>query len=172
LQAISLRGAPIGDPGLELLLAAPALVSAHYLGIERCGITDRGVENLAKSPQVRCLRELSLCNRAGIETGPLNVIHDEGALELAASPNLSQLQKLHLWNVEVGNQGFEALVASPYLAQLSSITAWGTRLTRAGLERVKAAAAEEWERRRVTDPGAINCWVHTDYDERVITYEE
>jgi hypothetical protein len=81
------------------------------LGIERYGLTDRGVESLAQSPQLDDLRELLLCNRGGIETGPLNAIGDEGAL-----------------------------------------------------------ASEQWARRNAQAPGGAYCWIHTDYDERTITY--
>lgn len=172
LRMISLRGASIRDAGIESLLSTPVLAPAHYLGIERCGLTDRGVELLAQLPQVNSLRELSLCNRGGIETGPLNVIGDAGARSLAASPRLSQLEKLNLWNTGVGDRGLAAIVTSPYLTRLSSITAWGTRLSREGASQVKALAQEQWESRTVNTLGAALCWIHTDYDERIITYEQ
>ncbi len=171
LRMVSMRGAPIGDVGVEILLGTPVLASAHYLGIERCGLTDRGVELLAQSPQVNGLRELSLCNRDGIETGPPNAIGESGARSLAASPHLSQLERLDLWNTGVGDRGLEAIVASLYLRRLSSITAWGTRLSREGASRVKALAWEQWERQEANTPGSALCWIHTDFDERIITCE-
>ena len=172
LRVIFLRGAPLGDGALGALVASPALASVRSLGIERCGLTDQGVTWLAQSPHVSGLRELYLCNREGIETGPLNEIGDAGALALASSPHLGQLETLDLWNTGVGDAGLEALVASAHLPRLSSLTAWKTRLTQAGLIRVKAAAARQWERRKATAPGAPLCWIYTDYDERIITWSE
>ena len=170
LRMVSLRGAPIGDSAIAILLNSPVLATAHHLGIERCGLTDRGVEHLAQSPYVKGLRELSLCNRGGIETGPLNTIGDAGAIALAASPNLSQLERLDLWNTAVGDRGLEAIVGSPHLSRLSSLTAWETRLTREGAIRLRALATAQWEQRKADTPGAALCWVHTDYDGRIITY--
>ncbi len=37
--------------------------------------------------------------------------------------------------------------------------------------RLKALAREQWERRNAENPGAPLCWIHTDYDECIITYE-
>jgi len=170
LRMVSLRGAPIGDAGIEILLSTPILAATQHLGIERCGLSDHDVELLAQSPLWINLRELSLCNRGGLETGPLNVIGDAGALALAASPHLGGLENLDLWNTGVGDRGLEAIVASPYLARLSSITAWGTQLSREGADRVKALAREQWERREANTRGAALCWIHSDYDERTITY--
>ena len=169
---VSLRGAPIGDSGIEILLSTPVLAPARHLGIEHCGLTDLGVEQVARSPQVKSLRELSLCNRGGIDTGPLNAIGDAGALALAASPYLSQLERLDLWNTGVGDRGLKAIITSPYLTQLSSVTAWGTRLSREGASLLKALAQEQWERRKANQPGPVLCWIYTDYDERTITYEQ
>ena len=171
LRAVFVRGAPLGDDGLGALAGSPALASVRTLGVERCGLTDQGVRWLAQSPHVNGLRELYLCNREGLETGPLNQIGDAGAVALAASPSLGQLETLDLWNTGVGDAGLEALVASAHLPRLSSLTAWKTCLTREGLSRVKAAAAKAYERRQVTLAGARYCWVHSDYDERLITYE-
>ena len=50
------------------------------------------------------------------------------------------------------------------------MTAWGTRLTREGAGRVKALAEERWQRARANAEPAISLWLHTDYDERLITY--
>ncbi len=170
LRVIFLRGAPLGEGALGLLAGSAALASVRSLGIERCGLTDQGVIWLAQSPHVSGLRELYLCNREGIETGPFNQIGDAGALALASSTRLGQLERLDLWNTGVGDAGLEALAGSAHLPRLSSLTAWKTRLTQEGLRRVKAAAAQQWERRKTIVPGASYCWVHTDYDERFITY--
>jgi hypothetical protein len=169
LRVLFIRGAPLGDQAIEVLASSTVLAATHSLGIERCGLTDRGVEVLAQSPQLTCLRELYLCNRDGIESGPLNEIGDVGALALA-SANLSYLEKLDLWNTRVSDQGLESLIASPNLLRLSSVTAWGTRLTPEGARRFRALAAERWERRKDTAKGATYCSIYTDYDERLITY--
>jgi hypothetical protein len=167
LRVVFMRGAPLGDQGIEILANSTVLALTHSLGIERCGLTDRGVEVLAQSPHLTRLRELYLCNRDGIESGPLNQITDAGALALA-SANLTYLEKLDLWNTSVGDQGLEGLIASPNLPRLASVTAWGTRLTPEGARRFKALAAERWERRKDTTKGAAYCSIYTDYDERTI----
>jgi hypothetical protein len=170
LRVLFLRGAPIGDAGIEILASANVLTSLRSLAVERCGLTDRGIRALANSPHLRQLGELYLCNRAGIETGPLNQIGDVGTVALAATPYLDQLEKLDLWNTRVGDQGLEAIVVSPQLIRLSSLTAWETRLTRQGAQRFKALAKDRWERSRKFNPAAAYCWIYTDYDERIITY--
>lgn len=69
------------------------------------------------------------------------------------------------------DRGLEAIFASPQLPRLSSVNTCGTRLTREGVGRVKAVVAERWERGQETTVGGVYCWVYTDYDERIITYE-
>jgi hypothetical protein len=170
LRVVFLRGAPIGDGGIRVLAGAKVLESVRSLAIERCGLTDQGVRALAQSAQLRGLRELYLCNRVGIESGPLNQIGDDGAMALAASPYLGQLEKLDLWNTPVGDQGLAAIVASPRLTRLSSLTAWETRLTPQGAQRIKALAKERWERSQKLTSAPAYCSIFTDYDERIITY--
>jgi hypothetical protein len=127
------------------------------------------VERLAQCPSLHNLRELYLCNRVGIETGRLNEIGDEGAIALAASPNLSQLETLDLWHTSVGNQGLEAIATSLYLAKLSSVIAWDTQLTQAGAQRIKMMSGERRQREPGNAAGKVSCCIHTDYDERMIT---
>jgi hypothetical protein len=170
LRAVFLRGTPLGDWGIEILASSAALAATQCLSIERCGLTDRGVQILAQSPHLTQLRELYLCNRDGIESGPLNQIGDVGALALAVSSNLSHLEKLDLWNTDVGDRGLEGLITSPNLPRLSSVNAWGTRLTPEGARHFKALASERWERHKEAAEGAVYCWIYTDYDERIITY--
>lgn len=169
LRVVYLRGTCIGDAGIDILTSSAVLKSVRSLGIERCGLSNRGVERLAQCPSLHNLRELYLCNRTGIETGRLNEIEDGGAIALAASVQLSQLETLDLWNTSVGNQGLEAIISSPYLGRLSSVIAWETQLTQEGSYRIKAMA----EARRQGEPGnaggRMSCWIHTDYDERAIT---
>jgi Leucine Rich repeat len=170
LRALFLRGAPIGDASIEILAGSNVLASLRSLAVERCGLTGRGVEALAKSAHVSELRELYLCNRVGVETGPLNQIGDDGAMALAASSYLGRLEKLDLSNTQAGDVGLEAILASPHLSRLSSLTVWETRLTQDGARRIKALAAERWERSRKLISPSPYCSIFTDYDERIITY--
>ena len=169
---LSVRGAPFGDEGIALLAAAPMLASVQTLCLERCGITDAGVAQLAASPYVRELRQLFLCNRAGVETGFPNTIGESGALALAMSPNLGRLEELDLWNTSVGDRGVETLIASPNLWRLSQLTVWATRLTEEGANRAKALVMEQWERTRDSARPRTICSIHTDYDERSISYSD
>jgi len=170
LRVMYLRGTCIGDAGIDILTSSAVLKSVRSLGVERCGLSNRGVECLAQCPSLHNLRELYLCNRVGIETGRLNEIGDGGAIALAASVHLSYLETLDLWHTSVGNQGLEAIVSSPYLAQLSSVIAWETQLTQEGSYRIKAMAKERRQREPGNAGGRMSCYIHTDYDERVITY--
>jgi hypothetical protein len=170
LRVLFLRGAPIGDAGMQILVSANLLASLRSLAVERCGLTDRGVHALANSAHLSHLVELYLCNRTGLETGPLNQIGDGGAMALATSPYLGRIEKLDLWNTQVGDQGLEAIMISPQLTRLTSLTAWETRLTREGALRIKDLAKARWERSRKLNPAAPYCWIFTDYDDRLITY--
>lgn len=170
LRVVSLRGTCIGDAGINILASSTVLRSVRSLGVERCGLSSRGVERLAQCPSLHNLRELYLCNRAGIETGRLNEIGDEGAIAIATSPHLSHLETLDLWHTSVGDQGFEAIATSPSLSRLSSVIAWETQLTQAGAHRIKAIAEEKRQREPGNAGGRRSCCIHTDYDERVITY--
>jgi hypothetical protein len=114
------------------------------------------------------LQTLCLCNRDGIESGPLNTIGDAGAIGLASTPNLPGLVDLDLWNTQVGDVGFEAIVNSPRLPRLMSVIAWGTRLTSDGAKKVNVIASEKWR-----SPGAAPyCSFHTDWDQRNITWTD
>jgi hypothetical protein len=171
IQVLFLRGTLIRDEGIEALISSPMMASVKLLSMEQCGITNRGVCALARSPYTGNLEELYLCNRWGIESGSPNEVGDSGAKALAETPNLSGLTEIDLWNTGVGDEGVEALVTSPYLTRLSTLTVWETRLTDAGTKRIKALAFERWKRREAegeTFPPL--CWLHTDYDERIIEY--
>jgi hypothetical protein len=170
LRVVFVRGASIGDEGVAALASSAALASVRSLAIERCGLTDLGVRLLAQSPHVSALRELYLGNRQGIETGVLNKISDDGGLALAGSPNLGRLETLDLAYTGVGDASLEALAASLHLSQLSSVNAWGTRLTREGTRHAKALAEERWQHARDSGEPVVHFWMHTDYDERIITY--
>jgi hypothetical protein len=169
LRVVYLHGTCIGDAGIDILTSSAVLKSVRSLGVERCGLSNRGVERLAQCPSLHNLRELYLCNRAGIETGRLNEIGDGGAIALAGSPHFSQLETLDLWHTSVGDQGFEAIATSPSLSRLSSVIAWDTQLTQEGSYRIKAMAAERLQREPGNAGGRRSCCIHTDYDERVIT---
>ena len=172
LRVLFLRGTFVADRGVETLADAPVLATVYTLAIERCGLTDVGVAALARSAWLTGLRELYLCNRGGVKDGLMNEIGNAGMLALAASASLGQLQTLDLSNTNVGDEGLAALVTSPHLPRLGRVITWGTQLTATGAQRIKALALESWERRRRVDAGAIHCYVHTDYDERYISYNE
>lgn len=170
LHFLSFRGAAIGDAGIQILVASPLFVSVDTLCIECCGLSDVGVQFLASSPYVTNLRKLYLCNRVGV-VGIANEISDTGAMALAASPYLEQLKELDLWKTNVGDAGMEALILSPHLSHLSSVTAWETRLTKEGAARIKELSRQRWAHQK----GATviySCTIHTNYDERVITYDD
>lgn len=170
LDFISFRGFAIGDVGIETLVKSAALGSVRYLALERCGITDAGVQDLVQSRAFGRLKNLSLCNRGGIETGPLNIIGDAGAIALATCPNLPVLAEIDLWNTEVGDRGFEAISR---LTELETVYAWGTKLTASGAKRIKDRAAEN---SRVRDAAGLRPfrWTsyHTDFDDRLISWSE
>ncbi len=100
----------------------------------------------------------------------LNQIRDNGGLALAGSPNLGRLETLDLAYTGVGDGSLEAMAASLHLSQLSTVDAWGTRLTREGTRHAQALAEERWRHARESVEPVVHFWMHTDYDERIITY--
>ena len=173
LNFLSIRGAVIGDPGMMALVKCPALLSIHYLGLERCGITNTGVRFLVQSGPFDKLKSLSLCNRDGIESGPPNIIDDTGAIALASSCKLPVLEDLDLWNTEVADGGFTAIAVSEWLPELDSVHAWGTKLTAVGASRIKDIAAQRSRARQAAGmkPFRWTCY-HSDFDNRVISWSD
>jgi hypothetical protein len=173
LDFLSVRGAVIGDQGMMALVKCPALSSIRYLGLERCGVTNTGVDLLLRSGPFGRLKNLSLCNREGIETGPLNTIDDVGAIALASSRELPVLEEIELWKTEVGDSGFTAIANSTWLPELATVYAWGTKLTRAGANLIKDIAAEKSRARQAAGIKPFR-WTsyHTDFDDRVISWSD
>jgi hypothetical protein len=173
LNFLSVRGAVIGDQGMMALVKCPALSSIRYLGLERCGITNMGVRLLLQSGPFDNLKNLSLCNRDGIESGPPNSIDDTGAITLASSRVLPVLEDLDLWNTEIGDRGFTAIAVSEWLPELDSVHAWGTKLTAVGADLIKDIAAKKSRARQAAGlkPFRWTCY-HTDFDNRVISWSD
>jgi hypothetical protein len=173
LNFLSIRGAVIGDQAMMTLVKCPALASLRYLGLERCGITSTGVRLLVQSGPFDALKNLSLCNRDGIETGPLNTIDDAGAIALASSRALPVLGELNLWNTEVGDSGFTAIANSKWLPELDTVYAWGTKLTASGAHLIKDLAAKKSRARQAAGikPFRWTAW-HTNFDDRVISWSD
>jgi hypothetical protein len=173
LDFLSFRGAAIRDDGVKALAEAPALASVRCLLIERCGVSDAAVRTLVQSRQFSRLKNLCLCNRDGIESGPLNTIGDAGAIALASTRNLPALEDLDLWNTQVGDEGFKAIATSELLPLLDSVYAWGTRLTSDGATQIKSIAAEKSRAREAAGlrPFRWTTW-HTSWDGQVISWSE
>jgi hypothetical protein len=173
LDFLSFRGATIHDDGVRTLAEAPALASVRCLLIERCGVSDAGVQTLVRSGQFNRLKNLCLCNRDGIESGPLNTIGDAGAFALASTRNLPALEDLDLWNTQVGDKGFKAIATSDLMPLLASVYAWGTKLTSDGAAQIKSIAAEKSRAREAAGlrPSRWTTY-HTSWDDRVISWSD
>jgi hypothetical protein len=165
LDTLSLRGTKIADRGLEALTAGPALTTLRRLFIERSGISDRGLEALIRATRFDRLQELTLCNRAGVETGSSNLIGDAGAVALASTPNLPALRELNLWRTAVGDTGFEAIAKSSRQPELASVYAWETRLSEDGSKRIKDIASGKANARQAAGLTPFR-WINfrTDWD--------
>jgi len=166
LQHLSIRGAPLRFTGLKALARCPALSSLETLALERCGMCDALAEDFLWAHPFPKLRGLYLCNRDGIETGPLNDLCDLTATVLSLSHRLANLRELDLWNTEVGDWGWESIINSPRLAKLESVYTWNTKLTKEGAQKIKAVLFARRQAPVPPDPPLPTCWLHTDYDER------
>ncbi|WP_203980581.1 hypothetical protein [Micromonospora phaseoli] len=69
LVALDLRGNPIGDDGLSILVNSPHLGRLRWLGLARCGIGPAGAEALAASSHLPALRFVDL-RRNPVEVTP------------------------------------------------------------------------------------------------------
>jgi uncharacterized protein (TIGR02996 family) len=116
LTALSLRGDPIGDEGVEGLAESALLGGLAELDLDRCRLTARGARALAASPRAAGLRALMLGNDA---------LGDGGVAALAASPHLRGLRRLDLRGTVYGDTfgpaGVAALAASPVADGLTSL---------------------------------------------------
>jgi uncharacterized protein (TIGR02996 family) len=130
----------VGDQACEALAGSPDLRHLSVLDLNRCGITDRGVQALFASASLTGLTDLCLTGNAitaaGAETiaGCAHLSHlrrlelyegnrigEAGARALAGSPHLSNLRELHLGGNAIGDAGVEALASSTVLRELRTL---------------------------------------------------
>ncbi len=122
LSSLSLYWNQIGMNRARVFLASPNLVNLTTLDLDDNSIRLDGLRALTAADMPR-LRHLNL--RA-------NVLGDEGAAILAASPFLSRVRKLGLAYNGIGDAGAAALAASPHLRALTLLDVRHNRLTDAG----------------------------------------
>jgi uncharacterized protein (TIGR02996 family) len=93
LKRLILKGNRIGDRGLRALSGSPRLRRISELDVSCNGIGDEGVEFLAGSPVLAGLRRLSI---GSDNAHGRNSFGDRGALALARSNYLENLEELHI----------------------------------------------------------------------------
>lgn len=111
LRGFLLSGNPIGDKGARVLASAtmPCLEKLYLGG---CGLTDKGVKALVRSPVLAQVRELSLAS---------NQLSSEGAKAIATSEYLRHLTHLDLGGNQIGNEGAKAIARSKHLRGLREL---------------------------------------------------
>jgi uncharacterized protein (TIGR02996 family) len=108
LKRLALTGNRIGDRGLRALSASPRLRRVTDLDVSCNGIGDEGVEALSGSPVLAGLRRLSIGSHHAIG---LNSFGDRGALALARSNYLENLEELHIHEMDrtIGKSALDVL---------------------------------------------------------------
>lgn len=112
LRDLNLGGIPIGDDGIELIVASGALRSLRKLSLAGVDSDIRGAELIAASPSLRSLSALDLGS---------NHIGDIGAAAIARSLNLGTLRWLSLVEAHIGDDGAAALSSSVSLGMLEEL---------------------------------------------------
>jgi len=107
LRVLSLSHNNIGDNGL-FDLSRGNFPEITHLQIERIGVSNVGVEHLARSPLSAQLTALNLS---------YNNIGPEGARAIADSPHFANLRMLNMRNTQIGASGARAIAESKYPPQ-------------------------------------------------------
>jgi uncharacterized protein (TIGR02996 family) len=139
LHTLRLKGNPIGDAGLGILLTSPLLprllARSPLLDFRDNGLGPNSALGLAASPHLARCRTLDLTE---------NDIGDRGFAALAASSNLGCLRSLRLGRNQISDVGVRAARhrLPILLAGLRSLDLSGNRLTRHGLGLLQTARGE------------------------------
>jgi len=156
---------PIGDAGLQALLASPRLEHLTSLELGNCQLTAAAGPTLAEWPGFARLERLIVWgNRLGnsgiaalsAAAAPRlavldvrgNTVGDPGGSALARARSWPALRELYLADNQLGPLTAEALAIAPGFATLTSLTLWGNPIS-AG----SAARLRERFGRRVHLPG-------------------
>jgi uncharacterized protein (TIGR02996 family) len=115
LKSLTIRNAVLWPNAVEILANSRVAPQLRYLDLSGNPIADSGVRNLAEAPAFANLRSLILRND---EVQYHDSIHAGGAMALAASPSLRQLQTLDLADQYIGDAGFLAFVNSPNASRI------------------------------------------------------
>jgi uncharacterized protein (TIGR02996 family) len=92
----------LGPSGLAALLAGPGLPRLQSLSLRHARMNAAAMEHLAGSCLARELRDLDVGQ---------NNVGDDGVRALAASPALTRLESLHLFDAGITRAGYDAAVA-------------------------------------------------------------
>jgi uncharacterized protein (TIGR02996 family) len=154
LTALCLVRTHMTDAGMKALASSRHLggLRALDVGVNRIG--DEGLEALGKSRPLRQLVSLNISGKQkfgvpGIQALAglsrlvsldlsYNLVRDDGAEILAASPSMARLERLNLCYCRLGNRGGRSLAASPYLKRLVRLDMSENRLSEAVAEALRA----------------------------------
>lgn len=144
LRQFNLCFSPLGDPGLFALAEAdmPSLQSLWLIGSL---VGARGLAALVSSRSLSNLSEVSVGGRTvgpreaeAIASAPvprlkhldfeLAEVGDRGAIAVARSPGMADLEVLRLEDNKVGPEGAEAVAASPHLRKLRELSLGSNRI--------------------------------------------
>ncbi len=118
-------GAELGDTGVEFLARSPHCQYLDSLDLGFNGITDRGIQALARGGNMPQLTTLALNDNDHITS--------DGLSALARSTSFSALRHLDISGNDIDERGIAAVVASPTLGRLQHFR-WNTnRIGDAGI---------------------------------------
>jgi uncharacterized protein (TIGR02996 family) len=139
LRSLDLAGNGIGKAGVEWLANAVFLPSLRSLNLSGNNLDVRGVVALAALP-LGGLTDLRLGQSDDFDfEDEENTFGDEGLRELIASPHLTQLQVLSLFETGITDAGMATLAAWPGLTSVTDLDLCWNTITDAGLEALAAS---------------------------------
>jgi uncharacterized protein (TIGR02996 family) len=132
LRSFGLRA--IGGGPLKALLRSELIEQLTCLDLSGTRLTDRGMEVLSRSPELRAISSLVVHN---------NPFKIRGVRALASCPYLASLTSLAIGFTYIGEECGEALAASPFLSRLTELYLSETNIGDVGLSALAASTNTE-----------------------------
>jgi hypothetical protein len=140
------------DATVETIAASPHFSRLTCLNLTDAAMTDGGGKALASSPYLTRLRLLRLAGRKYYQADQQPRMGPEGLGALAASPNLTGLEKLDLdRRLTDSDAALAAFVAAPCLRGLRSLRLEGNAITERGLRSLASVAAGHLRKLALSD---------------------
>lgn len=131
IERLDLGGNSLDAKGARLIAECAPLASVRWLGLSRCGLSDRAIAQILEAQALNSIEHLDLRE---------NYISDEGAKLLARTQGLQALGSLDLSRNMISTDGVLELLRSEQFPALTRLELEGNRLT---VSAVRALAQAE-----------------------------